>query len=276
VIEVRLASEPVPGGGPNEDSAFAVPGLVGVFDGVTVLEGMDTGCVHGPAWYVRMLQARLIQAHAADPGGELAALLATAISQVRDAHGGRCDLTHPGTPASTVCLVRYGGERLEYLVLGDSPLVYERRGRVELVEDLRVQRVGRSLHETVPGSGAAAPGSPEHAAGARKRIAAQRDYINRPDGYWIASNEPAAAGHALTGTLPLAGPDAVRRACLLTDGASRAVDTFELYGWPELLDAVTSRGPGYLIERVRAAEYERHQVRLKRHDDASAALILFG
>jgi hypothetical protein len=274
VIEVRLASEPVPGDGPNEDCAFAVPGLVGVLDGVTVLAGMDTGCVHGPAWYARTLADRLVRAHTLDPGSGLPALLTTAISQVRQAHDGGCDLTHPGTPASTVCLAKYGGDRLEYLVLGDSPLVYECGGRVETVNDLRVQRVGRALRDAEPRD--APVGSPEYAAGARQRIAAQRNYINRPDGYWIASNEPAAARHALTGNLPLAGPHPVRRACLLTDGASRAVDTFGLYGWPELLDAVTERGPAHLIERVRAAEAEQDQTRLKRYDDATAALILFG
>jgi hypothetical protein len=275
VIEVRLASEPAPGCGPNEDCAFAVPGLVGVLDGVTVPEGMDTGCVHGPAWYVRMLSGRLADGYAADPEVRLDDLLARAISEVSHAHGGGCDLTHPGTPASTACLVGYGGDRLEYLVLADSPLVYQAAGRVEVVNDSRAQQVTRSLGERMRVD--AAVGTPEHASGVRELIAAQRGQINTPDGYWIASTDPAAAEHALTGALPLAGPDAVRRVCLLTDGASRAVDTFDLYDWPGLLDAVAAHGPARVIERVRAAERDaRDRVRVKRHDDASAALIEFG
>jgi hypothetical protein len=275
VIEVRLASEPVPGGGPNEDYAFAVPGLVGVLDGVTVLEGMDTGCVHGPAWYVRMLAGRLISGYAADPLVRLDRLLATAICQVSHAHGGECDLTHPGTPASTVCLARYGADRVEYLVLADSPLVYEAGGRVEVVTDLRAQQLVGALRERMP-VGAPA-GSPEHASGVRALVTAQRGYINTPDGYWIASVEPSAAEHALTGTLPLSGPDAVRRMCLLSDGASRAVDTFDLYDWPGLLDAMTAHGPARVIARVREAERaDQIRIRVKRHDDASAVVVTFG
>ncbi|GIH19125.1 hypothetical protein [Rugosimonospora africana] len=275
MIEVRLASEPVPGGGPNEDYAFAVPGLVGVLDGVTVPEGMDTGCAHGPSWYVRMLAGRLVSGYAADPLVRLDRLLATAICQVSHAHGGECDLTHPGTPASTVCLARYGVDRLEYLVLADSPLVYEAGGRVEVISDHRPQRVAGVLHERMPVG--APTGSPEHAAGVRAIITAQRGYINSPDGYWVASIDPSAAEQALTGALPLTGPDAVRRMCLLSDGASRAVERFELYDWPGLLDAVTADGPARLIARVRETERaDRRQTRGKRHDDASAALITFG
>ncbi|GAA5196611.1 protein phosphatase 2C domain-containing protein [Rugosimonospora acidiphila] len=278
MIEVRLASEPVPGATANEDCAFAVPGLVGVLDGVTVLDGMETGCVHGPAWYARMLSGRLIRAHAADPAAPLDRLLATAIDGVRQAHGDRCDLTHPGTPASTVCLAKYGADRLEYLVLGDSPLVYQVHGdagRVEVVDDQRVQEVGRLLPDPIPED--MPKDSSEYARAVRERTAAKLRYTNRPGGYWIASTDPAAAGHAVTGVLPLTGRDAVRRACLLTDGASRAVDTYDLYGWPELLDALAGHGPVHVIERVREAERaESGHVRVKRHDDASAVLITFG
>ena len=134
-----------------------------------------------------------------------------AIAEIRDAHGDTCDLTHPGTPASTASLARYDGDRVEYLVLGDSPLVHDCRGQVEVITDLRVQRVGKALRAAMPAEAEnAVVGSPEYAEGARRRVAAQREYINRPDGYWIASNEPEAARHALTGALPLTGPEAVR------------------------------------------------------------------
>jgi hypothetical protein len=88
-----------------------------------------------------------------------------------------------------------------------------------------------------------------------------------------------AAHEAVTGAMTLRGPDRVRRAALLTDGASCVVEEFELFGWRELLAVLTADGPLALIERVRAAElddYDGHtRPRYKRHDDANAALCLF-
>ena len=44
--------------------------------------------------------------------------------------------------------------------------------------------------------------------------------MNRTHGYWVAAADPDAAFHAVTGTAAAAGPGAVRRAALLSDGAS--------------------------------------------------------
>ncbi|WP_238451667.1 hypothetical protein [Micromonospora sp. 4G55] len=101
--------------------------------------------------------------------------------------------------------------------------------------------------------------------------------MNRTHGYWVAATDPDAAYHAVTGTLPLRGPDAVRRAVLLSDGASSAVEQFGLFDWAGLLDLVSTQGPGALIDQVRAAERD-HPERLRRHkraDDASAVLCEF-
>ena len=70
---------------------------------------------------------------------------------------------------------------------------------------------------------------------------------------------------------------AVHRAAMLTDGAARAVIPFKLYGWPDLLPALTSYGPGELIAQVRAAEDKDpdgvRQPRNKIHDDATIAVL---
>jgi len=54
----------------------------------TAPEGFETGCGHGPGWYVRRLSARLAQAGAEHPTSSLADVLAAAITMVRDDHGG--------------------------------------------------------------------------------------------------------------------------------------------------------------------------------------------
>ncbi|OZV79779.1 hypothetical protein CA850_17185 [Micromonospora echinospora] len=275
MMQVSSASTAAPGRLENEDSVFRLGPLVGVLDGATVPEGFATGCVHGPAWYVRHLAARIGLAEATRPAATLMSNLAAAILAVRADHGGACDLDHPGTPSATVCLLRDGGDRADYLVLCDSPLVLDTGGRVAVVSDDRLDAALadlRAVAHTVPARAADDP-----ATRFRRAVAVQRERMNRTHGYWVAASDPEAAYHAVTGSVPLRGPNALRRAVLLSDGASCAVEQFGLFGWDGLLDLVTTEGPGALLDRVRAAERE-HPDRLrrtKRSDDASVVLCEF-
>jgi hypothetical protein len=277
-MEIRVASEPSPDRMINEDFAVAVPGLAGVFDGVSVPVGLDSGCVHGPAWYVRQLAARLAAAYVRAREPPLTQHLAEAIEEVRHEHDGRCDLGHPGTPACTVGLLKEAGDRLEYLVLCDSPLVFDRRDEVQVITDDRFARAIGDVR-AVALTGQAAIGSEEHAERVRYAVMQRRAMTNQADGYWIAAANPEAAYKAITGTLPLTGPNRVRRAALLTDGAACAVEPYHLLDWHGLLDVLTERGPQELISRVRAverADSDGHgRPRYKRHDDATAVVCLF-
>ena len=273
-MRVRSASVAAPGRPENEDAVFRFGPLVGVLDGATVPEGFDTGCVHGPAWFLRHLAARIGLAVAARPAATLVSSLAAALLAVRADHGDACDLDHPGTPSATVCLLREGGDEVDYLVLCDSPLVLDVGGRVEVISDDRLDDALADLRRIVAGLPA---GEVDAETRFRQAVQVQRERMNRTHGYWVAATDPDAAYHAVTGTLPLRGPDAVRRAVLLSDGASSAVEQFGLFDWAGLLDLVTTQGPGALIDRVRAAERD-HPERLRRHkraDDASAVLCEF-
>ncbi|SCL67327.1 hypothetical protein [Micromonospora chersina] len=275
MMRVRSASDPAPGRLENEDVVFQFGPLVGVLDGATVPEGFDTGCVHGPAWYVRHLAARIGLAVASRPAATLMSSLAAAILAVRADHGGECDLDHPGTPSSTVCLLREGGDQVDYLVLCDSPLVLDTGDRVDVVSDDRLDAALDDLRRTA----AALPdGGVDAATRFHRAVTAQRGLMNRTHGYWAAASNPDAAYHGVTGTLPLRGPGALRRAALLSDGASCAVEQFGLFDWAGLLDVAATEGPEGLIDRVREAERD-HPDRLRRHkrtDDASVMLCEFG
>ncbi|MEV0001231.1 hypothetical protein AB0H28_02945 [Micromonospora sp. NPDC050980] len=275
MMRVRTASDPAPGRPENEDLVFRFGPLVGVLDGATVPEGFDTGCVHGPAWYVRHLAARIGLAVAARPAATLMSSLAAAILAVRADHGGACDLDHPGTPSSTVCLLREGADRVDHLVLCDSPLVLDTGDGIDVVSDDRLETALADLRRTA----AALPdGDGDPSTRFRRAVTVQRTRMNRTHGYWAAAADPDAAYHAVTGTVPLRGPGALRRAVLLSDGASCAVEQFGLFDWAGLLEVVTVAGPEGLIDRVRAAERD-HPDRLrrrKRTDDATVALCEFG
>ncbi|MEU8299313.1 hypothetical protein AB0C04_18785 [Micromonospora sp. NPDC048909] len=274
LMRVRSASAPAPGRDVNEDVVFRFGPLVGVLDGATVPAGFDTGCVHGPEWYVRHLAARIGLAEAARPAANLMSNLAAAILGVRADHGGQCDLDHPGTPSSTVCLLREGGDQVDYLVLCDSPLVLDAGGQVTVVADDRLDTAMAELRST---ASLLPAGTADRATRFRQAVTVQREWMNQTHGYWVAAADPDAAYHAVAGSVPVRGPGALRRALLLSDGASSAVEEFGLVDWAGLLDVVTTEGPGALIDRVRTAERDLPD-RLRRHkrsDDASVVLCEF-
>jgi hypothetical protein len=91
------------------------------------------------------------------------------------------------------------------------------------------------------------------------------------DRHRAARARPDAAADAATGTIPRAG---LRGVALLSDGATRITDLYQLLPWPAVIDVIRDHGPGKLIRQVRAAEAgdpdgERWP-RAKLSDDATA------
>jgi hypothetical protein len=247
-MRITYATEPAPGA-VNEDYVAAGPDWAVVLDGATAPAGVDSGCVHDVPWLVHRLAAALAARLAGEPGGSLADVLAAAIKHVCAAHADTCDLANPDSPSSTVALARWGGGRLECLVLADSPIAVRLRdGSLQLVTDDRL---------------AGLPGGPPYTLGL------VRSLRNRPGGFWVASTSQAAAYEAVTATFATGEVDTV---ALLTDGVTRLVDDFG-HTWPGLLDGLRTAGPHGMIDRVREAERAKTTSHGKRHDDATALVI---
>jgi hypothetical protein len=155
------------------------------------------------------------------------------------------------------------------LVLGDTTILLEESAGIRVVTDDRLEHVAAVQHGAMHEH---ATGSADHAHRFADLVTEQRRHRNHPDGFWVASTDPDAARHALTGTVPRHG---LRRVAVLSDGATRLVDRFGLLDWPGFLDILAEQGPDALIQQVRAAEASdpegRRWPRGKRHDDASAA-----
>jgi hypothetical protein len=207
------------------------------------------GRAHGTPWYVRRLGARLLDL-AENEAGTLTAALGRAIAAVAAAHP-ECDLESVGSPSAAVAMLRVDGDSAEYLVLADVSIALETGAGLEVVTDDRVSASVGGLDWSAP----------DVVARIAERRAADR---NRPGGYWVAAADPAAAGHALAGSVT-----GLVRAAVLTDGAARAAD---LLGMPWA--SIIGMDAAGIISAVRAAERRdaacERWPRYKVSDDAAA------
>jgi hypothetical protein len=266
-VQIVTASEPGSPDKPNEDGVVVTANMTAVLDGATVRT--ETGCIHGVPWLVKNLAGSLVKNKDLLP----AEALALAITETAQAHREACDLDHPGTPAAAVAIIQAHGDYLRYLVLGDVTIIVEEDDGLRIITDNRVDAT--AVAERVAAD-ALPTGSPEKSEALIRMKHAELAARNVAGGYWVAAADPAVVSQALTGEIPT---KEIRRLALLTDGATRAVITFKLYNWPDLLDMLIAAGPSELIKQVRTAEnadasgtwYRRNKV----HDDATIATIQF-
>jgi Protein phosphatase 2C len=257
-----MATSAAAPGRPNEDFVGVVPSAAVLLDGAGI-PGTEEICEHGVAWYAHRLGGVLLGRLSRADGQSLAALLGDAIDQVTDAHRETCDVTDPSSPSSTVAIVRLDGEHVDYLVLGDSFLVFDLVGTTPIVvTDSRERDFRRPLLTALAATDA---GTPEYDEALRTARASMRAGRNQPGGFWVAKDDPQAAAEAITGRRPLGDLESV---ALLSNGASRIVDHFGLADWRSVLTMLGTAGPDEVIRRVREAESTDPDVV---PDDATAA-----
>jgi hypothetical protein len=268
-MKVVMASSPGQVGQPNEDFVGAVPGAVVLLDGAGI-PGTDSICRHGVAWYSHTLGATLLGQLSREPGRDLAAALADSIEQVSGQHRHTCDVANPSSPQSTVGIIRFHEDRVDFLALADVFVVLDSsESGPQVVTDSREVSVRNECLSVLHGL---PTGTPEYERAQLAVIDALRARRNQPGGYWIAKDDPHAAMHAVTGSIPLRQ---LNGAALLSNGASRVVDPYRLAEWPAVLDLMRAKGPDEILRRVREAETEARATGsipdIRRPDDATVA-----
>ncbi|RSM56604.1 integrase [Actinoplanes sp. ATCC 53533] len=196
-------------------------------------------------------------------------VLASAIREVADLHKGSCDLKHPGSPCSTVAMIRHLGRSTEFLILSDSVIVLDRESDSPVImQDKAVD----SFASHAAAAAITAAGKDDKSA-LTALIQEQQKIRNKPGGYWVAQVDPAAAQYAKTGSMT-----DIRGAVLLSDGAALLVTDFHAMDWPALLTLAYQEGPAELIARTRALEdqdpHGETWPRYKHRDDATAVVCV--
>ncbi|MGH3493198.1 MAG: hypothetical protein ACRDQ1_08165 [Sciscionella sp.] len=272
-MRISLATRPGSPDKPTEDFVAACPGVALILDGLSSPPDLGTGCVHGTPWYVAQLGTRLLAGAATRPAESLEQITADVIEAVAALHRGTCDLAHPGTPSSSIALLRQGAEQIDYLSVFDSVIVLATACGPRIVTDLRVDSYAQDEHKATTQY---AIGTEEHRLAVSRLVAAQRPFRNQPHGYWVAGAVAETARHAVTGSVPR---DEVSSAAILSDGASCLVDRFGAGDWARLLDRLGTSGPDIVLDQVRAVEESdplgERWPRYKRSDDATVVFWEF-
>ncbi|ASR33908.1 hypothetical protein BAY61_01650 [Prauserella marina] len=233
---------------PSEDVVVTTGNAVVVLDGATEFrEGLPSG-----GWYATRLGERIESLLLAAPYDDLGSVLGKAIADVTEAGG----LTRRHSPASTVAMLRWTDDRIDALVLADSPIVAFGRSGFEVVADTRL--------DELRGSG-------------RLRTRGEVNRLrNSEGGFWVAEADPGAANRALRRSWAREEIEAV---VLATDGVAVGVDDYRVLEWPSVLSIARERGAAGVLDAVRAAELgdpgRIRWPRAKRHDDQALALIDF-
>jgi len=264
-MHVSMATSGGNRGEPNEDFAGAVPGAVVLLDGAGI-PGTEAICCHGVAWYTHRLGGALLGRLSRDDGAGLTAILGGAIGEVAADHRDTCDIANVSSPQATVVVIRSRGARLDYLVLADSFLVLSRISAGPLViTDEREVMTRRACSAPLA---SVARGSTEYQRVWDACLEALQARRNQPGGYWIAKDDPAVAGEAVTGSYLLQELDA---AALLSNGAARVRSLYAHMTWLGVLEVLRASGPDEVIRRVRRAERIISNPNPTTPDDATVA-----
>jgi Protein phosphatase 2C len=264
-VHVSMATSAGTADQPNEDFTGAVPAAAVLLDGAGI-PGTESICSHGVAWYTHRLGGALLGRLSRDDGRDLAAILASAISEIAADHCTTCDITNPSSPQATVAIVRAHDGRLDYLLLADCFLVLDQAcGSPQVITDEREVATRRICSAPLDGLVRGTPGYDRIQDSCIQALQGRR---NQPGGYWIAKDDPRVADEAVTGSRPLHDLDGV---ALLSNGASRIVSPYGLTDWAGVLELLGASGPAEIIRRLRHAEARRPDGPNTRADDATVA-----
>ena len=191
--------------------------------------------------------------------------LGDAIEAVTAMHRGTCSVTDPSSPQASIAVLRLAGNRADYLVLGDCYVIAESAPPV-VITDAREVAVRESATLSLKHL---APGTPGHDRELHRAIEEQRAQRNRPGGYWIAKDDPAAAHESIVGDIDL---ESVACLAVLSNGAARLVDAYRVVDWSGLFDMLHAGGPANALHRLRKTESHNAAT----PDDATIAFLHVG
>jgi len=216
--------EPRPGGAFSEDYAGTSGPMAWILDGASaVSQERVTRAASDARWLVEHLDAEL-RVLSDNTTESLRTIVAEAIARTAAQAEDDWTGTPEVLPSAALGVVRHARDCTEFLVLADvSVILMTEAGALEMI-DRRVDKHTNGALEAMVHLVESKVPFDEVSERTRTHLAEpRRAAMNRENGYWVASIDPVAASHALSGTL-----DGVRDVVLASDGFMRALHLFRL------------------------------------------------
>jgi hypothetical protein len=249
----------------SEDRFGGFGAMAWILDGASSVSAQRVTTARSDAtWIVEQLEDELLAL--ADRPEPLQVLVAEALEHTAQRAHDEWTAVPAAPPSAALGIVRRVGDRTDFLVLADVSIIVRTEAGVLWLIDRRVDVHNEPARIAMAKYLSSGMGFDEAKAKTDPHLAAPRQQaMNKDGGYWVASNDPAAARHALTGSL-----DHVDEVILATDGFMRAVDLFGLVRHEDLFDADF----GELGRQIRRAEQDDPETerfpRWSRSDDMCA------
>jgi hypothetical protein len=257
----------------NDDTYGSSTSAVWVIDGASdVSPRRWTPDASDARWYATTV-SRAIARRVDDRSLSLTRVLEDAIADTASAFRqfGVRGIPLDAAPSASICLARAHGPDIDYAVLGDCALLVSVACQLQVVRDPRVSELEHPMVAHL--AALVRDGVRDHAAlraAALPQIAAMRARMNRADGYWVMSLDPAAAAHAIRGRIPGIGDTPL---VLASDGFCRLFDLYEALASDEFYTRAAQHGWEALYWELRDIETRDPQAqrfpRVKLIDDAT-------
>lgn len=185
------------------------------------------------------------------------------------------NITSLDLPSSSIVVVRWFKNTLEYFILGDCTLIIEKNNNVKIIKDDSVTKLDNKIFKTMDKIMKEENKSLREAKSKVKDlIISNRLLKNRKDGYWILEFNTEALDNALYEKISLNGDI---KLLMTSDGFSAIADRYNYISMEDLIYEAKNRGLDSLCKELRAVEERDYKgikyPRFKKSDDASAIYV---
>ncbi len=262
----------------NEDIANMNKHGAWILDGATGLSGKNLIDKDSDAkWYVNQWD-EYVKKNFHKTNIDLKRIVKEGINAVKDKYYKKIkdkNATSLDLPSSSIVLIRWIKDTLEYFILGDCTLLIENNNELNIIKDDSVTRldnkVFQAMDEIMKKEGKTLLEAKKEV---NNLIVSNRLLKNTNEGYWILGFDTEAVDRALYGKIRL---DNDTKLLIASDGFSAITDRYNYINMDNLIYETQNKGLDNLCKKLREIEEDDSSgdkyPRFKKNDDASAVYI---
>ncbi len=258
----------------NEDSCYATENFMFVVDGATGLYKTNYTPFTSDAVWLSQYISNYLKEELSNIDKSLGEIVSDAVkSSVNAFESYYSEQKEVGYPSATGSIVRINENKLEYLVIGDSPILIEdKNGTVTELFEPQLRKLDKSvIADMVEHAGTKGLHINESIEFVREKLRHNRGLANTPEGYHSISKDISVGEKALTGEFLIKD---IKTVAILSDGFAQH---FELLKCSEnatdFMSQLKSKSINELYSEITASQnsdpHFNQYPRIKHSDDAS-------